>query len=191
MTPTQEGCNALSMLLPCMFIGHSYWASPDPHVAVILCGGLIHLPAVIAYHMRAALGRLDDVIDNDLRRLDQTYAHIVASVYSYALSGSAEYAVFNGLVNAYFISQVWRSSTSNDGKRWTSLLMSVGLYTAPMIYRKDIENYTRAVASVVIGGALFVPCVNYKMLGGWGHCLFHVMMIMHGLALSESARMMH
>ena len=58
MTPTQELCNALTMLLPSMVVGCSYWLSPNPGVAAILCGSLMYLPAAFAYHLSAACGRL-------------------------------------------------------------------------------------------------------------------------------------
>jgi len=188
MTPTQELCNALTMLLPSAVVGFSYWLSPHAGVAVILCGGLIHLPSSVAYHASAACGRLQDKVDNDLRRMDQTYTHIVAALYAYALSGSAACAAWNALANAGFIWQVWRRPTRNDGRRWVSVLLSVALYTLPMLYRGDVENYAWAWVNLVVGGAAFQPCVNYGVFGGWGHSVFHFFLAWYGLALSESAR---
>lgn len=188
MTPVQELFNALTMLLPSMAVACSYWLLPHPNVAVILCGGLIHLPTAVVYHLSAACGRLQDKIDNDLRRMDQTYTHMVAALYSYALSGSTTYAAVNCLVNFVFVWQLWRKSTHKDGRRWVSVLLSVLLYTLPMLYRQDTENYTWALAYFVMGGATFVPYVNYNVFGGWGHSIFHLFLVLYGLALSKSAR---
>jgi len=188
MTPTQELCNALTMLLPSMAVACCYWLSPNYSVVVILCGGLIHLPAAVAYHVSAAYGRLQDNIDNDLRRMDQTYTHIVAALYSYALSASTSYAALNGLINAGFIWQLWKKNKHNNGRHWMYILLSVLLYTLPMLYRGDVENYTWAMAYFVMGGATFVPYINYNVFNGWGHSIFHLFLVLYGLALSKSAR---
>ena len=55
MTPTQEVCNAATMLLPTLvFAGEAALRWPNPWLVCLLGGSVMHAPASVAYHLRAA-----------------------------------------------------------------------------------------------------------------------------------------
>lgn len=184
MTPTQEVCNAATMLLPSLALVLSCHPKRT-HADWILLGTCMHLPSSFAYHLQCALDSKGDRIDNDLRRLDQSMQHAVAPMFAYALShGSWSVAALNLPLNVYGIAKLWDPSTCNDGRRWRLVGLSMLLYTAPMLIRRDWAGCSCAAAYGTLGAALFV---NSRALGGWGHCGFHVCMAGFGLALARSA----
>ena len=175
MTPTQEAVNAATTLLPVLALADQ---------PVLLAGGLMHAPVSFAYHLGVAFGR--PRLDNDLRRLDQSLQHVVGTLFAFALSCSLGYAALSLAVNLRGIYFLWHTATSNDGRRWVPVLVSVLLYTAPMVWRGDYENYCVAVASMAVGAAAFVPrwsCV----FSCWGHAVFHVALVVHAQALAASS----
>lgn len=55
MTPTQEVCNAATMLLPTLvFAREAALRWPNPWLVCLLGGSVMHAPASVAYHLRAA-----------------------------------------------------------------------------------------------------------------------------------------
>lgn len=211
MTPTQEVCNAATMLLPAaiLFSCCSKIHPARTRADVLFLGTCMHLPCSLAYHLRCACTRTSgsrrrpslegnlqgeaqggwDRVDNDLRRLDQSMQHAVAPLFAYALShGSWFYAACNVPLNVYGIVKLWDASTCNDGKRWRLVGLSMAMYMLPMAARRDWCNLAGAAGSVVVGGMLFHPCVNVNVLGGWGHCLFHACMGGLALALARSVQ---
>ena len=188
MTPSQEIGNAVSMILPTAVLAFNAWTSPHKLVIILCLGSSMHLPVSFTYHLSAAFNRYADRLDNDMRRLDQSMQHVVGTIFSYALSGSLNYAMLNCFLNLRGVSLLWKSKTSNDGKRWVPVLFCVLMYTAPMLWRGDFQNYSIAVASMAIGGVSFVPELNKKLFLGWGHTIFHVVLMIYAQALSDSAR---
>ena len=54
-TPTQEVCNAVTMLLPALvFAREAALRWPNPWLVCLLGGSVMHAPALVAYHLRAA-----------------------------------------------------------------------------------------------------------------------------------------
>lgn len=107
-----------------------------------------------------------------MRRLDQSMQHILGIMFSFALSGSFVYTIFNMIYNIYEIIYLWNPKTSNDGKRWIYITISIVLYTLPILWRCDINNYIFATTSIFIGVICFNPQLNYRIFAGWGHMLF-------------------
>ena len=129
-----------------------------------------------------------DRLDNNIRRLDQSMQHVISTMFSFALSGSIKYAALNLIVNARGIVLLWKKDTSNDGKRWVAIMYCVMLYTLPMLYRGDAINFFTAAISMFLGGILFVPEYNSRFCAGWGHTVFHAVLMINTQALINSAR---
>jgi hypothetical protein len=147
----------------------------------------MHLPVSFTYHLSAAFNRYPDRLDNDMRRLDQSMQHVVGTIFSYALSGSLKFALLNLVINFFGVKQLWEVKTSNDGKRWIPVMICVLMYTSPMLWRGDVSNYGLAMASMVIGGVSFVPQLNKHIFMGWGHTIFHTVLVFYAQALANSA----
>lgn len=187
MTSTQEFLNSISMVLPTLVFAMNAWYNPSRFLAVLLVGSSMHLPVSFTYHLGVAFHRYPDRLDNDMRRLDQSLQHVMGILFSFALSGSLGYALLNLLFNLYGIVQLWDARTSNDGRRWMPVLISILLYTAPMLWRGDVSGYSLAITSVALGGFPFIPRFNHSVFCGWGHAIFHVVLMIHAQALSHSA----
>ena len=185
MHPAQEVGNAISMMLPTAILAFNAWTEPNRLVMVLLVGSSMHLPISFTYHLGAAFNRYPDRLDNDMRRLDQSMQHVVGTIFSFALSGSFTYMVLNLALNLRGLYLLWNKDTSNDGKRWVPVLFCVLMYTAPMLWRGDYQNYGMAVASMAVGGVSFV---NKTIFFGWGHTAFHVVLMVYAQALANSAR---
>jgi hypothetical protein len=188
MTPSQEIGNAVSMILPTAVLAFNAWTAPHKLVIILCLGSSMHLPVSFTYHLGAAFNRYPDRLDNDMRRLDQSMQHVAGTIFSYALSGSLKYALLNSLLNLRGVYLLWKTETSNDGKRWVPVLFCVLMYTFPMLWRGDFQNYFVAVASMAIGGVSFVPELNKKVFLGWGHTIFHITLMIYAQTISDSAR---
>lgn len=187
MHSVQQFANAMTMLLPsCVILYISY---PFQHTStvLVLLGTLMHLPASFAHHMRGAFDGSYDLIDNDLRRLDQSLQHTSGAIFVLALSGLWAYGLVCFAVNCVGVLFLWKQSTSNDGLRWIPINICVHLYLAPMLWRGDYDNCLIAFLSFWIGGVLFVPWVNERYLNGWGHPVFHMVLTIHMYAVAVSS----
>jgi hypothetical protein len=190
MTPIQEISNAVTMVLPTWVIAWNACLNSSSMVVLLLVGSCIHLPFSLLYHTCAALKCYPDRIDNDLRRLDQSMQHVVGTMFSFALSGSFKYAALNLIFNAMCIRRLWDADTSNDGKRWISVMQCILMYTLPIIWRGDVYNYVLAISSIGVGGLCFIPCMNCRVFNGWGHTVFHLLLSVYAQALANSALLM-
>lgn len=178
MTPAQEMCNAVSMVIPAaILMARGLHSVP---MACLQIGTLVHLPSSFLYHLNASRRCYTDRIDNRMRRIDQTMQHVAGTLFSFAISRSAGYTLLICLPNLAWIYYIWHPSTSNDRKRWKGVACSVFLYTIPMIFRRDYKNFLGCLFSLCSAGACFL-CVD-----GWGHALFHAMMGPFAYFLSSS-----
>jgi hypothetical protein len=196
MSPIQEALNAFSMLLPLLVLAHAYHAHPTTQNFLLFLGSAMHIPSSFTYHMSAAFGRYPCRLDNDMRRLDQSMQHVVGTIYTYALSdGSTSFTLASVALNAYGIAKLWDPATSNDNRRWILVMLSVILYTLPVICinpSQHIRRYIMAVASVLLGGACaFIPKLNTRLFRGWGHTIFHSALAIHAHALSSNRLTIH
>lgn len=187
MTPVQEFMNAVTMVLPTAVLAVNAWHAPNRMVVVLLMGSSMHLPVSFTYHLSAAFHRYPDRLDNDMRRLDQSMQHVIGTMFSFALSGSLPYLLLNLAINTHGIMQLWDAGKSSDGRRWVALMLSVVMYTLPMLWRGDIANYGLAMGSMLIGGLSFVPELNKRVFLGWGHMIFHATLMVYAQALADSA----
>ena len=188
MSPMQEILNAITMVFPTLLIGWNVWKGKCKNnvpMMVLFIGSAIHFPVAFTYHMNVALNKYKHRIDNHGRRLDQTVQLMVGTAYSYALSKSLMYTAFSGIVNSYGIWKIWNPKTSNDGKRWMTIMKSVILYTAPILWHGKINQYMLAIGSFLVGGLCFIPQFNYVILKGYGHSLFHLILTYYAHILVE------
>ena len=193
MTRRQELSNAASMALPTLavLLVCINTLQLNSRISFLLVGSALHFPASCAYHVSAALHRLSDRIDNDLRRLDQTYAHIVAFLYVAALAPTnfagavlTCCALAWNLLGVFFL---WNASTASDGRRWRVLSVSAVMPVAPLAMRGHV-NYSLALSLICALGAVpFIPSVNKRVFHGWGHTLFHVSLGMYAYVCALSA----
>lgn len=168
----EELANAATMLLPAAVFALN--ATRSHANALLLLGACMHLPVSLTYHLSAACGRYPDAIDNDMRRLDQSLQHVVAVLYSYALSG-ARHAALNLCANAPCIAALWNPKTSNDGRRWMPIAAAVLLYAVPAVP-------LRALLVPAVAGAVCFACRC-----PWSHAVFHLALVPFAQALADAA----
>jgi hypothetical protein len=125
--------------------------------------------------MGVALNKYPNRIDNNMRRLDQSLIHINGVIYSYVLSQrNSIYTIINSIFNVISIYKIWLPKYSNDGKRWKEVRKSIILYLIPLLIRGDIFNFGLSLLYITLGGICFHPAINFTILNGWGHSIFHL-----------------
>lgn len=187
MTFRQEVANAISMCLPavCAVCYMCYEGSVGGFI--ILMGILIHLPVSFTYHMGCAFQRYADRLDNDMRRLDQSLQHVVATLFVFALSNSSLYVALNVAWNTVCVVLLWREDTSNDGKRWIFSCVSCIFFCGSLLIRGEYDVFAKLICTLLLGGLFFVPQININVFGGWGHCVFHIVLCAVAVILVDSA----
>jgi hypothetical protein len=173
MTPIQEVCNAISMSLPSIFLTW-LWATQslefEPKFICISCW--CHLSASFSYHMLCAIDYFDCVIDNSLRKLDQSMVHVCCVAIAYALSKDALYCVASATMNGWFIFKQWSLGPHDIAfERRTNIALSIFISLLPALVRGDYKNYFAALSSFV--AAAFAFQMNH-LFCGWGHSIQHL-----------------
>ncbi|CAK9001617.1 Elongation factor 2 [Durusdinium trenchii] len=195
-----EVFSALTMLLPAL---HGYFRAPDiaasaafpQGVWALAYAAIFHCPISMAYHLSNAVydgAPGYDVLCTPFRTADLIAIHLCCVAFGWAEShGHLEYTIFITIINiGCIVSLLHTLICERRGGRHENYLVAfcVFLYTLPVLVRSDYCNYAG------IAGSWFLACVfqslNPKM-GGWGHGLFHVMLVpyfhflMHGAAASR------
>ncbi|CAJ1377169.1 unnamed protein product [Effrenium voratum] len=175
MTPFQEYCNALSMVVPgalCLYL--CLWPSSGLwwtwRMSIIAAAVLLHLPFSMAFHLLLAQRKLQHSSNNTARRLDQTFIHVTCMASAAALSTSEVYCSLCILLNMYFISRLWAFRDAGVTERMANIGMAVLLYWVPPLLRGDFQNTACGVGYFVLGAL----CMHFR-LGGWGHSLLHIL----------------
>eukprot|EP00928_Gymnodinium_smaydae_P079043 TRINITY_DN63063_c0_g1_i1.p1 TRINITY_DN63063_c0_g1~~TRINITY_DN63063_c0_g1_i1.p1 ORF type:complete len:216 (+),score=14.02 TRINITY_DN63063_c0_g1_i1:76-723(+) len=173
MSPTQEVCNAISMLSPSV-VGLVFWYSfPEgyshtPRTVGIILGCLLHLPFSVAYHVLLARRELADAIDNTPRRLDQIFIHIASIIFTWSLSTNFPYSILCTFLNLYFIFRLW-CRCPDVLERMANVCLSVFAYGLTGLWRGDYWNFFGGALSFSVGG-----CAMILRFGGWGHSIMHL-----------------
>ena len=174
MTPTQEVCNALTMLLCTMVFAYetvAHW--PNPWLTGLLCGGVMHLPVSVGYHLRTACVQDVDPCKGDLCRLDQSMIHVSGAVFAFVLSGgSVPYTAAHLCFGVFAISRIWPEESE---RRWVLASVSTLGWMLPMAARGYQVECVAAVVTFYSGGLCFTRGINERYLRGWGHSVFHVL----------------
>lgn len=176
MTPSQELANALTMLLPGLFLmraGNVY------DTQLLRTAVLFHMPFSTAYHMGCCLRIFESSIDNSMRKMDQTMQHISSVIISYITSRhSVAYCCLVCIpLSAHGIYRIW----TNQPRCWVHVSFSMLLYMIPLIWPVSGEM---SESSVAVFLTALLSCIFFCM-GGWGHSIFHVFIAAHSLAIAS------
>mmetsp|Transcript_111186 Transcript_111186/g.313773 ORF Transcript_111186/g.313773 Transcript_111186/m.313773 type:complete len:232 (+) Transcript_111186:94-789(+) len=191
-----ELCNAVSMLPPSLLLCHRWLWPPVPHfwnhyMGVMAVGIVVHMFFSVNYHLQVAAEIVDDPLDNNARRLDQSFVHIAAICTSYAESASISFTVVAGLFNAWCILRLWGVVGGHDTRRHRTLgiILALLLYISPMLVRGDHTNFIGAFACFLAGLTFFAGSACFGLGAGWGHVLLHMMLwpFTHYLLASAAA----
>jgi hypothetical protein len=172
---------ALSLFAPLGFLPYLYepdWTKNSVKLTSILIITIV-LVNSFAYHTMCFLGKFQDIINNDARRLDQTGQHVANAVAAYILSGSTLYFALFAVYSTWCIMMLWRP-TDPPWQRQINLLLSMVLSLAPMAWRGDNENLVGAV--LTLGGMV----VLFK-LDGYCHALSHLLLVPYFYFVFKSA----
>lgn len=179
MSNNQELLNALTITLPSLYLIYNY----NNNIILLLLSSLIHLPFSFIYHLLVIHDNYGDKIDNNLRRLDQSFQHISIIIFSYAISKSILFLLFNIIFNFYSIYLIWNKKTSNDMKRWQNICLNGILYKTYLLYDQKYYLYVYTIFIYLLCGFPFIPNINILYFNGYGHALSHVLLILYADAL--------
>jgi hypothetical protein len=176
----QDLMNSLSMTAP-SFISlyfSVYYSQQDQHagafwVHILTVGVLLHLPFSMIYHFLRALYPHDEQLL--WKWLDLCFIHISSIFYALALSHSVSFTILNALVHINWLRNVGGNVQGDSYKRQRvlNLFWGVLLYTFPVVWRGDLENWFPAMLYMIASGTLYVT----KVLGGWSHMWFHLVLV--------------
>ncbi len=179
MSKNQELLNALTIILPSLYLIYNY----NNNVSLLLLASLIHLPFSFLYHLLVIYDNFGDKIDNNLRRLDQTFQHISIIIFSYAISKSVLFLLFNIIFNFYSINLIWNKKTSNDMKRWHNVCLNGILFKSYLLYDQKYYLYIYIIFIYLLCGFPFIPRINILYFNGYGQSLSHCLLILYAHAL--------
>jgi len=172
---------ALSLFAPMGFLADlslTDWKRKSVKYTSILIITLV-LVNSFAYHIMCYLGKFQDIINNDARRLDQTGQHIANAVAAYILSGSTLYFTLFAAYSTWCIMRLWRPDDP-PFQRQINLLLTMVLSLAPMAWRGDNENLAGAVVVLACMTILF-------KLDGYCHALSHLLLVPYFYFIFKSA----
>eukprot|EP00913_Durusdinium_trenchii_P033835 g31673.t1 len=143
MTPFQEYCNALSMLIPGFVCAYLYHHPEELRwtwrMSLMSFAVLIHLPFSFRYHCLLAQRKLKDAVDNTARRLDQSFIHVTCMATFVALSNNEVYVCCAVILNLYFIARLWAPDASLL-ERMGNIGCGVVLYGLPPLCRGAVRH---------------------------------------------------
>lgn len=193
-TPLQEWCNAISMIVPTLvaiwFLQQSERQSQRSHLLprIQALGTMLHFPFSFMWHASSALSRPQAY----LKRLDISFIHVTGVFISLSVSGSLLWMYVNLGWTIYSIFMCW---TQTDGElegrqkagRSQRIIITVFLYTLPILYQGMALVYIAAISTFTISGTFYQVFPH-----GYGHALFHVLMgafqyvMIHAASLVEA-----
>lgn len=202
MTPTQEMCNALTMLAAPLL---SLFIIPDIYVADAMSVSqrlfflltFLHAPFSVTFHLKCAFRKVAHSVDNDWCRLDISFILLVSTGWSYCITRSL---IYTALCGCHLISSLrwvwsWSRITSTSPPNFfqhvcrQSILMLLGL-----IYTGQF----RALLESCVLAAFMFSCFFLSQsppLKGWGHSMFHLLAVPFWLnilyAIQHNDSLMH
>ena len=179
MSKNQELLNAITIILPSLYLIYNY----NNNILLLLFSSLIHLPFSFIYHITVVYDKFGDKIDNNLRRLDQSFQHISIIIFSYAISKSILFLIFNIIINYYSICLIWNKKTSNDMKRWKNVCFNGILFKTYLLYEQKYYLYIYTILIYLLCGFPFIPNINILYFNGYGQSLSHCLLILYANAL--------
>uniref|UniRef100_A0A7S1S6B1 Post-GPI attachment to proteins factor 3 n=1 Tax=Alexandrium catenella TaxID=2925 RepID=A0A7S1S6B1_ALECA len=183
----QEIFNAATMLLPSIYVLSCSHAAASrarfpEGVWVTALATYAHCIASVIFHLECARrDRWDwdfDHFRSPFRVLDLTFIHASCVAYGFALSrGDTLFNVVCFLANLACVARLhWRlmrrlPGTPADSHR---IVGNIAVYTMPMLMRGDLANYCCLMLCYGLSGVFWT--LNERLCG-WGHGLFHVMLL--------------
>jgi len=139
-----------------------------------------HCAASVAYHLDNAFrGSLDhERLSSPFRTADFCFMHLCTFTYGWALAPRT--LLFNLvalLINSSCVlALLWRLHLGQPGSKSDAhrVVGCIVYFTSAMLHRGDMTNYARIMLSYFVGGIFFVASPK---LGGWGHGIFHLMLV--------------
>jgi len=179
MTENQELLNAITILLPSLYLLYNYNQNRNDDILLLLLASLIHLPFSFTYHFKIYKKSLEDRIDNNLRRLDHTFQHILIIISSYIISKSKSFLLLNIIINIYSIYFIWDKKTSNDMKRWKNVCLNGLFINLYLLYQKKYYLFCHISLIYLLCGFPFIPKINKEYFNGYGQSLSHCLFILY------------
>jgi len=193
----QEVFSAASMVLPslyalCFANRFAEGAAFPSGVWALVYMTYAHCFASVAFHATLAIeeGKVDP-FQSPFRLVDLGAIHTACVVFGWAVShGALLFTVASAVLNLGLVLRLfWRYLCGLPGNSTDTQLLGVCIviYTAPMLLRGDVWNYVGAVLCMSVGFVFFYLDAR---LNGWGHGVFHVMLLpyFHFLLCSAAAR---
>jgi hypothetical protein len=179
MTENQELLNAITILLPSVYLLYNY----NNNIILLLLTTLIHLPFSFIYHLKVYNKLLPNRIDNNLRRLDHTFQHVSIIIFSYIISKSILFLLINIINNIYSIYYIWDKKTSNDMKRWENVCLNGLFINIYLLYDKKYYLYLYINIIYLLCGFPFIPNINKKYFYGYGQSISHCLLVLYANAI--------
>ena len=174
---------ALSLIAPIGMLAvffETNWVHNAVKSALALGVGAVLVPS-FSYHSLCHFGKLEDLIDNKARRLDQSGQHVANALIAFALSGCP---IYFAAVSTYSISGIallWlRGEHDKPFYRRAFIFFTICLSLAPMVWRRDYPNLVGAAATLAVMIPLFAR-------GGTCHSVSHLLLAPYIYFIYKSA----
>eukprot|EP00961_Rhodomonas_salina_P296724 3936606-Rhodomonas_salina.1 len=194
----RELYNALSMF-PALVLG--LHALDNPCSAWVGAGVVMLSPASVMLHLFAFLGRVADVVDNDLRRLDQTLQCVACPMVSFGLGGSVLSLVLSAVTACYAAVRVWDPECSNDGKRHVPICVAAFAAMTPLLEHGFFAVYAATLLVLTASSLCFhastagnlarvtSSALLQSLAENYGHAVFHLIFAASVALMSFGARL--
>lgn len=158
---------ALSLLIP---VTSSLKYTETYCASYITAGVMLSIAPALCLYLGVYSGRIADLIDNDMRRLDQS-AQVVACVFlAYAFTESVPFCLTVALFCIYPVFSIWEPETTNDGRRWEAVgTMIICAHLGLIVVRCDVWDFAYLLFLIIAPGH-----VCFNMGSRAGIVLFHI-----------------
>jgi hypothetical protein len=190
----QELLNAGSMVFPSIYCLYycMRWNTMDLSnerdrlVVYMVLGTVAHMPWSVLYHLQCALMPHKDKIDNNFRRLDQTFIAVAAIMFSFALTGSTLFFYCCSALNGIVIYRLWSAGNTSPQRKVERRL---GLALTTLVYQLPIAVVHSPLHFVKCFVTFFASAFAFarpEFFGGFGSFIFHVGMTPYIMLLLDA-----
>ena len=145
---------------------HSMPALPPLPLVAVFVGIALHAPFSFLYHWQYAF---EHGAKHWSRRMDQAMIHVCSACFSYAATGNIPFFTANVVYNLICCHRLF-SPHERPLRNQARIIVSVLLYTLPILYRGDVTLFGQLWIVFLVSGWCFA---TYP-LGGWSHTVFHL-----------------
>lgn len=156
----------------CDAVSSAPFSLPPLPVMAVALGVILHAPFSFVYHWHfcVILPPGQARFDHWSRRLDQSFIHVASAFLSFGTSGSSVYFLCNAIYNGSCLLRLMRAKTATPVQTQLRILISMILYSAPLITRGEIQAFFWLWVVLSLSVFFFV---TYP-IRGWSHCAFHI-----------------